>query len=190
MWRVPVVGKIPIGLVYVCFCCCCCCQTTFFSFCDFVYVVYLLARLPGPRLPPASLWTGLIGDAFTIALVSFALNMSMVKYFAKKHQYETNSNQELFSSGLGNVVSALFGGFPSGGGLTRSLVMESTGGKTQMFSIISSAIVLVVILGLGFLFEALPKCCLAAIITQSLLRKCIETRRIVTLFRKSKLEAV
>ena len=74
----------------------------------------------------------LIGDAITIAIVSFALNVSMVKYFAKKHNYETNSNQELFSYGLGNVVSSLFGGFPSGGGLTRSLIMESSGAKTQV----------------------------------------------------------
>jgi solute carrier family 26 protein len=98
----------------------------------------------------------LIGDAFTIAIVSFALNISMSKYFSKKHNYEIDPNQELFSYGMGNFLTSFFEGFPAGGGLTRSLIMESTGAKTQVFSIISSGIVLVVIVGLGFLFRALP----------------------------------
>ena len=72
----------------------------------------------------------------------------MSKYFSKKHNYEIDPNQELFSYGMGNFLTSFFEGFPAGGGLTRSLIMESTGAKTQVFSIISSGIVLVVIVAL------------------------------------------
>ena len=56
----------------------------------------------------------------------------MAKYFSKKHNYEIGPNQELFSYGIGNLLTSLFEGFPAGGGLTRSLIMESTGAKTQV----------------------------------------------------------
>ncbi len=54
---------------------------------------FLDQRVPAPRLPTLSLFTSLIGDALTIALVSYALNISMAKYFAKKHNYEIRPNQ-------------------------------------------------------------------------------------------------
>jgi MFS superfamily sulfate permease-like transporter len=54
------------------------------------------------------------------------------------------------------MMSSLFNGMPAAGGLTRTLIVETTGAKTQMFSIVSSAFVLIVIVGLGFLFRYLP----------------------------------
>ncbi len=52
-------------------------------------------------MPPLDLvFITLIGDAVNIAIVSFALNISLVKYFSHKHDYEINSNQELLSYGL------------------------------------------------------------------------------------------
>ena len=40
--------------------------------------------------------------------------------------------QELFAYGLGNVVSSFFKGFPSCVGLSRCIILESTGAKTQV----------------------------------------------------------
>lgn len=90
---------------------------------------------PAPTLPPLNLISMVVFDAFNIAVVSFALNISMAKLFAKKYNYELNSNQELFSYGLGNVVSSFFKGFPSCVGLSRCIILESTGAKTQVFLI-------------------------------------------------------
>ena len=37
--------------------------------------------------------TGLLGDSFAIGILTFVLNISFAKLFAKKHKYEINPNQ-------------------------------------------------------------------------------------------------
>lgn len=133
--------------------------------------------------------TTLIGDAVNIAIVSYALNISLVKYFSNKHDYDIEPNQELLSYGIGNIVISFFAGFPACSGLTRSLIVEGIGAKTQIYSVVSSIIVLITFLGIGFLFQALPHACLASIIVVSLLNKSFEVVSIVSIFKKSKLEA-
>ncbi len=49
--------------------------------------------IPAPRLPPFSIASEVFGDAISIAIVSFAINISMAKLFAKKYKYELNANQ-------------------------------------------------------------------------------------------------
>lgn len=49
--------------------------------------------MPTPSIPPAKLFTMLLVDAIPIAIVSFAINVSMAKLFAKKHNYEIKPNQ-------------------------------------------------------------------------------------------------
>lgn len=148
-------------------------------------------RMPSPRFPPiGKVFVVLIGDAFNIAIVSFALNISLVKYFSDKHDYEMKANQELLTYGLGNLACSFFGGFPACSGLTRSLIVEGIGARTQVYSIISSLIVLATFLGIGFLFKALPNACLASIIVVSLIHKCFEAKSVISIFKKSKLEAL
>ena len=52
--------------------------------------------MPKPSFPPVSVFGLVIGDAVAIAIVSFALNVSMAKLFAKKHKYEIKANQVNF----------------------------------------------------------------------------------------------
>lgn len=64
--------------------------------------------------------------------------------------------KELIAYGTGNILSGLFSGMPATGGLTRTRIVETSGAKTQMYSLVSSTLVLIVIVGLGFLFKYLP----------------------------------
>ena len=147
--------------------------------------------MPIPRFPPiTTLFTTLIGEAFNIAIVSFALNVSLVKYFSNKHEYQIDSNQELLSYGVGNLMCSLFSGFPACSGLTRSLIDEGIGARTQVYSLISSLVVLTAFLGIGFLFKELPNAVLAAIIFVSLIKKCFETKEFIKIFKTSKLESL
>lgn len=41
--------------------------------------------------------------------------------------------KELFSYGIGNVVASFFDGFPACVGLSRCVILESVGGRTQVF---------------------------------------------------------
>lgn len=55
--------------------------------------VFCVCRFPQPAFPPVNLFHQVAVDAFVIAIVSFAINISMGKLFAKKHGYSLESNQ-------------------------------------------------------------------------------------------------
>ncbi|KAJ4934305.1 hypothetical protein JOQ06_007103 [Pogonophryne albipinna] len=120
--------------------------------------------LKAPRVPDATLFTDVIGDAFAIAIVGYAINISLGKTFALKHGYKVDSNQELVALGLSNTVGSFFQCYSVTSSLSRSLVQESTGGKTQVAGLISSVIVLVTVLKIGSLFSDLPKAVLSTIV--------------------------
>lgn len=124
--------------------------------------------IPSPELPPPSLFLSVSSDAFAIAIVAFTISVSMSKIFAKKHNYEIDSNQELLASGAANIVTSCFSGFMSSASLSRSLVQEAVGGKTQVASLVSCSIILFVLLLIGPLFECLPNSVLASIILVAL----------------------
>ena len=88
--------------------------------------------MPKPRLPPVEVFSKLFGDSMAIAIVTFAINISMAKLFAKKYNYEIRPNQELFAYGVGNVVVSFFNGFPACVGLSRCVILDGVGGKTQV----------------------------------------------------------
>ncbi|TNN36349.1 Solute carrier family 26 member 6 [Liparis tanakae] len=49
--------------------------------------------LKAPRVPDATLFSQVIGDAFAVAIVGYAINISLGKTFALKHGYKVDSNQ-------------------------------------------------------------------------------------------------
>ncbi|RNA41964.1 solute carrier family 26 member 10-like [Brachionus plicatilis] len=157
---------------------------------DVIIIGELKKGFPAPTAPPVKLISQLFGDSLAIAIVSFAINVSMAKLFAKKHKYEISPNQELISYGVGNIVSSFFSGFPSCVGLSRCVIVEDVGGRTQVYGIFASILVLVVILFLGPLFGSLPNACLAAIIVIALKSMVLEVKNLPNLFKKSKIEAL
>ena len=44
-------------------------------------------------MPPIAAASKLFVDAISIAIVTFAMNISMAKFFAKKYKYEISPNQ-------------------------------------------------------------------------------------------------
>uniref|UniRef100_A0AAQ4PYR0 SLC26A/SulP transporter domain-containing protein n=1 Tax=Gasterosteus aculeatus aculeatus TaxID=481459 RepID=A0AAQ4PYR0_GASAC len=120
--------------------------------------------LKAPKAPDTGLFLEVIGDAFAVAIVGYAINISLGKTFALKHGYKVDSNQELVALGLSNAIGGFFQCYSVTASLSRSLVQESTGGKTQVAGLISSVIVLVTILKIGSLFSDLPKAVLSTIV--------------------------
>ena len=52
--------------------------------------------MPDPQLPPFEIVTSVIGSSINIAIVSYALNFSIGKIFAKKYKYDLDPNQVWF----------------------------------------------------------------------------------------------
>ncbi|KAM5234301.1 solute carrier family 26 member 6 isoform 1-T1 [Hipposideros larvatus] len=131
-------------------------------------VGHIPAGLAPPVAPSPQLFAKLVGNAFTIAVVGFAIAISLGKIFALRHGYRVDSNQELVALGLSNLIGGFFQCFPVSCSMSRSLVQESTGGNTQVAGAISSLFILIIIVKLGELFQDLPKAVLAATIIVNL----------------------
>uniref|UniRef100_A0A3Q2YA50 Solute carrier family 26 member 6, like 1 n=1 Tax=Hippocampus comes TaxID=109280 RepID=A0A3Q2YA50_HIPCM len=151
---------------------------------------FLLPSLSSPIVPDGSIFREVIGDAFALALVAYAISISLGKTFALKHGYRVDSNQELVALGLSNTVGAFFQSYAVCASMSRSLIQESTGGKTQMAGIASAIIVLVTILKLGPFFQELPKAVLACIVFVNLKGMFKQYSDIVLLWRSDKTDLV
>ncbi|CAF0929886.1 unnamed protein product [Brachionus calyciflorus] len=135
--------------------------------------------IPSPEFPPLFLIKEMFVECALIAIITFANNYSLCDLFSKTNKYKINTTQELLAYGVSNVFSSFFGSFSSAGSLARSAVQNNTGGKTQLVSIISSVLILLVLLFIAPLFEQLPQACLAAIIVanlKGLLMKVVELK--------------
>ncbi|XP_030628249.1 prestin [Chanos chanos] len=156
------------------------------------YKVDIVKDIPTGLLPPAipdfSLLPNVLVDSIAIAIVSFSMGISLAKIFALKYSYKVDGNQELIALGVCNFAASFFQTFTITGSMSRSLIQESTGGKTQIAGLIGSLVVLLVVAAIGFLFEPLPKTVLAAIIMVNLLGMFKQFRDIPALWSTTRIE--
>ena len=124
--------------------------------------------VPGVSLPNPNYFLSLLDNAIIIAVVSYSTGLSMLQVLADKHGYKTDSNQELLAFGMTSFISSFFFTIPGGVSLSRSLVQSSSGGKTQLTSIISGFIIILCLVAIAPLFEFLPTPVLAATIIVAL----------------------
>lgn len=89
-----------------------------------------------------------------------------------------------------NTISSFFQCYPSVGSLSRSVVQESSGGKTVLTGAFSSLLVGAVLLGLTHFFQSLPMACLAAVIIVNLKSLFLQLHDFVSYFRVNILEWV
>uniref|UniRef100_A0A8C1GDT6 Si:ch211-117c9.2 n=1 Tax=Cyprinus carpio TaxID=7962 RepID=A0A8C1GDT6_CYPCA len=141
-----------------------------------------------PRVPEVGFFSSVVGDAFAVAVVGYAINISLGKTFALKHGYKVDSNQELVALGLSNTIGGFFQCYSVTSSMSRSLVQESTGGKTQVAGMISAVIVFITVLKLGPLFEQLPTAVLSSIVFVNLKGMFMQCQDIPALWRSSRVD--
>ncbi|KAM4748900.1 chloride anion exchanger-like [Rhinophrynus dorsalis] len=139
-----------------------------------------------PLAPDINIFKATIANAFSIAIVGFAVAFSVAKVYSIKHNYNVNGNQELIAFGISNIVTGSFRGFAASTSLSRSSVQESTGGKTQVAGIISATLVMIVTLAVGYLLEPLPKSVLAGIIIINLKGMLMKFNELPVLYQRDK----
>lgn len=113
---------------------------------------------------------GLIVPAFTIFLLG-SLETLLAAEVAdvitgKKH----DSNRELIGQGIGNLVSAVVGGVPVSGAMSRTVVNARSGGRTRLSGMIHSVILIIVVYGLGRWAARIPLAALAGILMVTAVR--------------------
>uniref|UniRef100_A0AAR2K1W4 STAS domain-containing protein n=1 Tax=Pygocentrus nattereri TaxID=42514 RepID=A0AAR2K1W4_PYGNA len=165
---------------------------SFYTHLNETFEISVVGEIPSglqpPTLPNTSYFSEVVVDAFALAVVGYAISISLGKTFALKHGYKVDSNQELVALGLSNAVGGFFQCYSVCASMSRSLIQETTGGRTQMAGVSSAVIVLVTVLKLGPLFQELPKAVLSAIVFVNLKGMFKQYADIVTLWRSSKID--
>ncbi|MFD2367183.1 SulP family inorganic anion transporter [Pseudoduganella sp. GCM10020061] len=121
--------------------------------------------LPGLNLATShSHWGALLQPALLIAFIVFLVSMSGAQVLAQKRQEKLDSNRELLALGAANVGSALSGGFPVTGSLSRSAVNFAAGAATPLASTLSAVLIAAALVAPTGWLSLLPLPVLAATI--------------------------
>jgi len=85
-------------------------------------------------------WQALLQPALLTGFMVFLISMSGAQTLALKRAEKLHSNYELIGLGAANVGSALTGGFPVTGSISRSAVNFAAGANTQLASLITASL--------------------------------------------------
>lgn len=96
-------------------------------------------------------------ESLVIAIVSYTVAVSMALVLAEKVKGRINFNQELLAMGGGNLLGSLFYSFPFSASLARSSIQYAVGGRTQLASLVSCSLLIIVLLVIAPFFELLPR---------------------------------
>jgi MFS superfamily sulfate permease-like transporter len=135
--------------------------------------VELLGEVPR-GIPPLH-WPAIglndLNEILPLAMACFLLGAvetsAIARMFAQKHGYRVDSNQEFLGLAAGNLAAGFGQGYPVSGGMSQSLVNESSGARTPLSGLVSSLLILLVALFLSGLLRNLPQPALAAIVLMS-----------------------
>ena len=109
-------------------------------------------------------WRVLLSPALSIAFIIFLMSMSAAQTLALKRREKLLTNKELIGLGAANLASAVSGGFPVTGSLSRSAVNFSAGANTPLASVITAALLALALVAPTGWLALLPLPVLAATI--------------------------
>ena len=122
-----------------------------------------LPHLTIPRLRWADV-AALAPAAVAIAFLAFSDGILLAQTFAEKNGYEVRPNRELVALGSANILAGLWQGFPVSASQSRTSIVDSAGGKSQVAQLVLAAGLLLFLFFLTGLIALLPKVALGAIL--------------------------
>ena len=105
----------------------------------------------------------------TCALVIMAQTLLATNNYANRYGYKVDNNREVLAYSLANVASAVSGGCPLNGSVSRTGIADQFGCKTQLMSVTAAVTMLVVVLFATPLLEYLPVPILTGIVVAALI---------------------
>ena len=124
------------------------------------------AGLPHFSMPVLSfsLIRQMISPAFTIAILAAIESLLSAVVSDGMIGGNHRSNAELVGQGVGNMMSALFGGIPATGAIARTAANVRNGGRTPVAGMVHALTLLLILLFLMPYASLIPMSCLAAIL--------------------------
>lgn len=146
--------------------------------------------LPMPGLPDVDLATmaELFVPAVGVALVGYTDNVLTGRSFASRHHQHIDAQQEFLALGVANVAAGLTHAFPVSSSGSRTVIGDALGCRSQLYSLVTLATVLVTMFFLGPVLAAFPMAALGGVVVFAAIRLVDvgELRRIAA-FRRSEL---
>ncbi len=132
--------------------------------------VATLGVVPGglPSLGfPSVTWSqfaSLAGTAGAIFIVMLAQSAATSRAYAAKYEEPFDENVDLVGLGLANVSAGLSGTFVVNGSPTKTQMVDGAGGRSQLASLTTAGIVLIVLLFLTKPLQYMPSAVLASVV--------------------------
>lgn len=147
-------------------------------------VGHIDAGLPSLGLPDLTWddYLSMAGPGVGVLLIGFAEGLGAAKTYAAKAGYEIDPNRELLGMGASNLGAGVMNGMVVNGSLSKTAVNGGAGAKTQLSSIVVSALTVLTLLFLTGLFEKLPEAVLAAVVIAAVI-ELVDFRAFERLFR-------
>jgi sulfate permease, SulP family len=137
------------------------------------YGVAVLGTVPG-GLPKIGLPTGatlnasivgqLLGVAFSIFIVILAQSAATSRAYATRYSESFSENVDLVGLGLANIGAGLSGTFVVNGSPTKTQMVDSAGGRSQLATLTTSVIVVIVLLFLTKPLAYMPEAVLSSVV--------------------------
>jgi high affinity sulfate transporter 1 len=124
--------------------------------------------LPHLALPDVQ-WSGdliekLVPTAFSMFVVILAQSAATSRAYAARYTERFRESTDLIGLGLANIGAGLSGTFVVNGSPTKTQMVDSAGGRTQLSPLVTTAIVLLVLLFLTAPLSYMPEAVLSAIV--------------------------
>ena len=107
--------------------------------------------------------------ALSIIFVGYSESLAAARAMAIKHGYAIDPDQELIAQGFASGAAGFVGGFATDGSLSKTVVADAAGQRSQMASLMNAGFVLLTMLLLAGLFEKLPTATLGAVVIDAMI---------------------
>jgi MFS superfamily sulfate permease-like transporter len=123
-----------------------------------------------------------------VAIVAYSDNVLDARTFAVRNGYTIDGNQEFLALSASNLASGVMQGFPVSSSGSRTVIGDSLGSRSQLYSLVALAAVVLTVVFLRPVLAAFPTAALGAIVVYAATRlvDVAEFRRIAR-FRLSEL---
>jgi sulfate permease, SulP family len=130
----------------------------------------------------------LLPAALGVTIVAYTDNVVTGRAFAARRREVIDARQEFLALGAANVSAGVFSGFPVSSSGSRTVIGDALGSRTQLYSLVAAAMVLLTTLFLGPALATFPMAALGAVVVFAAFRliDVAELRRIAR-FRRSEL---
>ncbi|UNK71107.1 SulP family inorganic anion transporter [Microbacterium sp. H1-D42] len=119
---------------------------------------------PPFELPSFAHIGGLLPGALAIAVMAFLESSAVARGIREVGEPQIDSNRELFATGAANVIGGFFQVLPAAGGFSQSAVNKAAGARSQLASIVTVLLAVLVAVFLGPVLSLMPQATLAALV--------------------------